>query len=270
MDKVEILEDLKRKINNRVESGEIAPIEVDKIIKQCFDKVEQIFEEYNCSSSSISDYIYESYRDTKSGSEKVFEERKENILESVNQKIHRMTDEVIEKNVIEENTHRYSFENMDTEIDNSRDTTKIVDRLVDNLNGIRSHATRVLASRDYSDARIEQIMDDVNSFIHKVEDRQGQEIFEILRADGTETVKEIIEQYESVEKELTTLENEQVKEEQLSNRNAFVNSISVKDKEGMSFEEQSENAKAFINRVEQEKEKIEEKPQEFLRGDILE
>lgn len=261
----EMLEDFKRKINVKVMNNEIASQDVNKVIEECFSKLEEIFQEYGCSSESILEYIQGSRTDMRVTTDKVFENRNGEFLASFNNKINKILEEVMANHKIDKKYDKNLLENLDMDINDAKDTNKIVERLQENLYEIRSHTGRVLSNRGYSESRIEEIMYRVNSLIKNVESRQGEEIFSILNKDGKDTVEEILEEYEKVEREIPDVEDME-KEPADEDKNDFRRSLDG----GLSLEEQSENAKRFIDELEETKGK-QEKSNEFeLRGDVIE
>ena len=267
MDKQEILEELKRKISYNIKSSEMSQEEINRIVKQCFNGLEKIFEEYHCSSNAISDYIYGNYINSKNSANEILQDRDEELIELANQKVNKMIKEVEEKGKIEGQNHKYELENLNLQIDDSKNTTKIINKVIDNLADIKAQVTRILYNKEYSDARIEQIMEDVNSYIRKVENLKGQEIYQILGQDGKQKVKDIANSFEEIEGDLTEKSQEGQENTMSEKASAFKSGLSS----GISLEKQADNTEKILQDLEEKQKQMSENEKAFegLRGDII-
>lgn len=239
----------------RIDGEEEIPEELNKLIRDMFEKVEEIYNQNGCNNSSISERIYvesramltilnneiaENMRSEQFQSAMIVMDRIQRSMEEIEQNNGKASEE--ESQEAEQRLKIHSREWF-SEIggDNSQTVASIIRAMEDVLQDIRLSQSRILYNRGVMSAdRIYDIQQQVLEAIRQFEN-DGQEIWQMLEQKDNRLREEILEKYEEY------LQSREQSREDESEGKTFRDSLNA----GISLEEQSDLAKQFLE--EQEK-----------------
>ena len=263
MEKLEVLEELKRKMYISVEKNDSEKEEVDKIVLDAFNKLEGIFEENRSCYPPIRRSIEDCKIDCMSITNRIIDGRTDEAKEQIDMVISKMENEIQENRVID--AQKAEREIAGISLNDRKAASQITDRLTDDLREVRAVASKVLESAGYSDRDIDKIIGEVSAYINKVENKDN-DINDILFIESGSLNGDLITEFHKVKEELTQLDKEENSQTQ---GQKFREGLSA----GKSLEEQKQYTEEIIKEQEEREQnvkKIEEQFKDALPGNIIE
>ena len=256
MEKLELLEDMKRKMLKTIERREV-PDEVRRSIKKAYIELEQIIRRYNNKSNSAVEYMEGNLEYVEHMLSKVNEEKINNQADGIMyicRDMQRKTEENIEENGNKDKEHF-------TEAiinGNTRPTIKIVQELSDSIRDVLNKANRLLDAHGYPDRDIENQTYEIRQLINKIESRTSNKIQQELDNQDKKLLGTILEQYEEYQEQIKTIERREKDKEddgESKDLDEIVEDIFRKSlQEGApSQEEQKKNSEEFVRKQEEKK-----------------
>lgn len=262
MERVEMIEELKRKIFRKIENREAIPEEIKAIIEKSFANLEELYQKIGCNNETIKEYIEETKEEVEAAINSNGENRKNIQFEEFQVILNRMQRKVEEQESIDNNMSRQEIEEVDFR-DNEH-SNRIIDIVNDALRDIQNRQNYILDSRGYSYERIEQINEYVNSYIGNVGIQQEENIKYYMKEDKQELISQIMQEYEDY---IQYEKSEEEKKEQPNNeKEEFREGLNA----GISLEEQHEFIEKRMNEEQMEQnEQNKENETKDLPGDLL-
>ncbi|MBP3255396.1 MAG: hypothetical protein J6M60_02765 [Clostridia bacterium] len=230
--------------------------------------VEEVFQEVKdfCASNGIPvnyDKINEIIEENTNSNYEIMKERSSFIVDCIDKEILEQEESKNPNKYEELDYNAFSkTENVDGK-STADDTQKVVDQLKSDLTEIKEHITSIAKSEGFKDEDIQYISDRIDQKIEGIEEKQGNVIYAMLRTDKDELIKETVTEYKNIEEDLEKAEKEQNNN---SKGNDFRNSLSVKDQEGFSYEEQKDFSEGTVKKLEE----IQKDPEKSLEEDVIE
>lgn len=248
---MEAYEGLRRNMMYVIENRGNMPADIMNLAIEMCERLEEQYDQVGCNNSSIRDYIQGNLNELMAKLQQIGSTmRKENQYDEVQaflQKVEKDFEEKVddEEQKSKDNNNKDIIGEICSNGQNNRMTPIITDEIQSTLKDIQSRQNKILATRGYSDRQIEAINDEVLYFIRNSKLKNEEQIYEALQGDDQELRKQLISVYDQYMDERQNGEK--------TNQEMFRESLDA----GISLEEQSDNAKAFIenedNRTEEEK-----------------
>ncbi len=245
MNKYERLEEFKRKVMARIAYDGELPQEVERIVLEVFNGLESRYEDLQCSSTSIKEYIEGNMQYAKSEVNKYIDENRKTSQFQYVQAFMRSLEQDLDNNVTSNvSKHEQEIEQMDLE--DGRVTGTIGNILEDYLRDVQSRQNRILDARGYSMDRIDDIQQDTRGFINRIISKNEDKIYEILRQDSSKLKTWLSEQYQDY-----------VMQEKMDEKKSQQEEWKKSLDGGISLEEQSKAAKERNEKKEEQGEQSE-------------
>ena len=252
MDKLERLEELKRKVMSKLLYQDTIPEEVNKIIIDAFKNLSRFYEDMRYNSISIDEYIQGNLKIAQSEISKRLDiQRKEIQIQDIKAIFGKIQEEV-EEQINEKNNQKYEQEFEQIGPDNKKITMMVTQILKDMLQDVQSRQIRILSSRGYNENVLDNIQQKTMIFINKLVKNDDSKIYEELMQDDKNMKQWILEEYEAYLEQEKSDESKQ--EQKKDARQEFVETLDS----NISLEEQHKFATEIVsseNERENEKER---------------
>ena len=256
MEKIDILEEKKRKVMLYIENKDLLPEEQKILIREGFDKLSTYYKSKKCYNETIQEYMSGSLLE-------LFERIKSSVNSDVKEKQgNRIIDFFgkLEKNLEESSINEKEIESFELKNDNMNQTIKFCDILKEMLIDVQNTQNRILGSRMYSQKKIEEINVEAMHLISSYVKNSEEKIYAILGRDDIHTTSLVIEKCKEMLTEM------KLQDEDKNPQEEFKKSLDVKDE--LDFGTQNENARKYLSeKDENTAEHVEEKglPDDFLQ-----
>lgn len=229
MDKFEKIEELKRRMLSTMVYRDDIPEEVISIIRTMFNSLANKYEEMNCNSLAIQEYIEGSFDEVIAyATNNIGKTRKEGQMQEVLYFVKGIQKEA--EAVIEEennNTKKYEPKIQQMEMGTYKASGKIVEAVEDALKSVQQRQNGILSSRGDSDDRIEQVYVETHDFINYLVRKNEERIFEAIQRDDNSAKQQLIDAYEDYLVQTRSEEKESSKREEF--KKGLDADISLKD-----------------------------------------
>lgn len=235
-----------KEMNNKIMQSEGIPEDVKRIVRNMFERLSNKYDEMNCNNSTILDYLETAMTQFRHELDKIGEKRKDTIVEEFNYMTKNITNDL--ENELDEDTQNRR-DNMYKEriselgeSHNRRNANIIMDRVQEALMDIQSRQKGVLVARGYDDRRIDNINEEVRTFIRHMVNINEENIYEIMKADTRQLNNILLDKYEEF---LQEREGNRVNDE-----------TSFKDrlKDGRTLEQQRDDTEKIIEKMQETQE----------------
>ncbi len=237
-----LFEELKRSMLKTVEYRDGMPKEIENMVKKVFVELGTIFDEYNCNSSTIEMFCEGEFGEIKSVLNKTGQRRIESQEDQLNEilsVVRRDLESGYSNDELKSriNRHREGIEEIGR--NDSRTIDIVLGEIDQALGNIRRRQTMILGNRGFSERRIDEINEEMINLARRVQ-RQDTQMEEIFARDVKTLHRKLQEKYDLFLADAT-------KDKKAEFRKSLYG--------GISLEEQSENAKQFIDDVNENKKK---------------
>ncbi len=240
--KEELFEELRREMINTISYREGIPDDIQRIVKNVFEQLTTIFDEYRCNNSTIEMFCDSEFSQIKSTLNNAGMKRIDSQLEQLTDVLNSVQRD-LEQGYSNDELRARGDIHMDelAQIgkNNSRTIDIVLDGLDEALRNIRLRQTRILEDRGFSERQIDEINEEITDLARRVH-RRDEEMEDIFDIDADNLQDKLKQKYNLFLSEATK-----------SKEDSFRESLYA----GISLEEQSENAKQFIESIEDDRNK---------------
>lgn len=198
MDKEVIFEEFKRDLLKMVENSNSIPEDIQKTAKKALDEIQVIYKEKKCSNSRIEEYIEGAKSELMEKLQQIGNQRKNTEFEEISRCIFSIGQNMEDSQNLQEGQNRQRLEEVD--FNDKKTVDGIVLGVIENLRDIQSQQNRILYGLEYSDSRIDEINDEIDEYIYKFEQRQGEFVENIIKEDSDKLISKVLEKYDEYTK----------------------------------------------------------------------
>lgn len=242
---LEELESMRRIV---IQSKEM-PEDITRIVKKIFTDLSEKYSELRCNNSAIESYLESTLNSYLAQLNKIGNSRKDALMQEfldMERAIEKDLEDELDVETIKrkDNVYRGIISELG-KFHNRRNTDTIMDTLQTALKDIQSHQNRLLGARGYNSKQIEDINDEIKSFIRYKITKNEEVIYELMQGDTKALNNRLLRQYEEY---IRQRDSEEHKSKVENNRGAFIESL--KDKR--TLEEQRKDAQEITFRLDEE------------------
>jgi len=257
MDSMEAIEELKKKLINRIQYSKEKPEEVINIIKKELQELQIRYEELCGKDPRIAQYIEEKTKELEVYAVKQTGKKKGLQLNDIRYITRRMSKRLDE--IKDEKSERIEDEQNKKNIENLTRNNKAVSRdflqvFEDSLRNIKSMANRNLAARQFEQRKIEQINEQITYYIRSAKSKNEMRIYESFLNSDKKIVNDLISIYDEYVKNREKIKEENREKETKSQREKFVNSVDSK----IPLDEQKKHTDEVLAKIEKENKDVKE------------
>ena len=251
MNKINLLEDMKKDILSLIEFSEM-PEEIKQKLQSYCNVLKDIVARYNSNPENVFEYIDLNFTYVENMLGKLQDDKKDDIASEIIHKCRKM-EQSIEEGISDNKQKDIDEFHQIVTGKNVTITDKIIGNFSDYIRDVSSRASNMLEQRGYSDETIYSQIIEIKQLIAKIQSsKEEQEIFECLEQSDKNLLDKVLEKYDAFQQSTITKE-----ENENNGEKDFIESLHV----GVpSLEKQRQNSVEFLKKQEHSSENEQEQP----------
>lgn len=242
------LEELESMRKIVIQSQEM-PEDITRIVKKIFTDLSEKYSELRCNNSAIESYLESTSDSYLAQLNQIGNARKDVLIGEfidIERAIKKNFEDEFDVETIKrkDNVYRGAISELGKS-HNRRNAATIMDTLHTALKDIQSHQNRLLGARGYNSKQIEDINDEIKSFIRHKISKNEEVVYELMQGDTKALDDRLLRQYEEYIRQRDSGEHES---KVSNNRAAFIGSL----KDSRTLEEQRKDAQEITFRLDEE------------------